>query len=544
MRLFLLLCILLGSVAGLYVTAPGLFNSFAWTSDDIVEDSAQIFAEDEVNYIHEYHAMLLDRFDFDYRVVTVNGQQDINMYAAKLFKDLNIGERSQSSRGLLLLIDVENDQVRLEVSANLESVYTDSFMAYLEQRQMVPFFKVNRVADGIFATAEIIRIRALDAEKGEEFDLAKIMGSIGGGAKTKAKIGTGKETHFQQGDDVLAADDPQVTLQRYINALANRNGRSDLDVFTAESRKFMAGMLSTPAQMDNAVKRLKGCEIEHLTYNQEETRAVLFHSLNQRQCDPFFFEKGEDGKWRLDLKTLGLGTNHTFGNIWYIHFGRYEESEIWRYNFGMQQVYFHRPSGENGRFDHQGIPYYYKYGVNLNHVGGDMKITKVVKGGFMDRIGIQAGDQIVEWEGVKFLHTNQLAWRLDHVRPGLDIRMVIRRGDKRFSKVVQAPPYPKKGQLRFGFSFRSPSPILQGRPVKLAMVHYVEPGQQGDKLGLQVGDLIAKWQDKQLPTMDDIHKIMKQTQPGTPLHVEIYRDNKKITLTSITEPLRKMGKVH
>lgn len=116
------------------------------------------------------------RFDIDYRVITLNGQEDVNLYAAEMFKQKDIGGESKQHRGLLLLIDAQNDQVRLEVSGNLESVYTDAFVAYIEQRQMVPFFNEGKVAAGIFATGELVRIRAGDAEKGDEFDVTALRG--------------------------------------------------------------------------------------------------------------------------------------------------------------------------------------------------------------------------------------------------------------------------------------------------------------------------------------------------------------------------------
>lgn len=538
MSLKILIVILTGLVGSaiyfILISQPTLSPS----PDELVEDTAHLFTVDSINYIDEYHAMLLDKFDLDYRIVTLNGQHDINSYAAKIFNDRNIGEKSKNHRGLLLIIDAKNDQVRLEVSANLESVYTDAFVAYLENRQMVPFFKVGRVADGIFATAEIIRIRAMDAEKGEEFDMSAITGSLGGGARTKADIGAGKDHAFQDGKaDVIASDDPQETLRRYISALTNRNGRNDLDVFTAETRTFMGTMLSTPAQMDSAVKRLKNCEVEHITYNPEHTRAVLFHSLKHRECDPFLFEIGDDGKWRLDFKALGLGTNHTFGNIWYVHYGRQEESGFWKYDFGFKHVFFHRPEGENGRFDHQGIPYYHSFGLDYNHIAGNMLITHVQKNSFMDKIGLRAGDELVEWEGKRFLYTTALSQRLERVRPGLDIRIVVRRDNKIISQFVKAPSYPKENHYRFGFSYQS---TLH---TKNPIVHYVEPNSQAEILGLKEGDLIHKWQDIESPNAGEIYSAIKAQKNNDPVYVEVLRDGDVVTLKSIAQPLREMGKV-
>ncbi len=540
-------------IGGLVITGIGLgYVHPEWRSrlfdtppTAMIIDDKGLFDEDAKAYLRSYHQMLLDRFDLDYRIVITSAQADLDTFAHQLFERLNVGQYSQNHRGVLLVIDPEQDRVRLDVSANLEPVMTDAFVSYLEHRQMVPFFKVNRVADGIFATSEIIRTRLLEAQQGKEFDLAKVMGSRGGGAKTKAQINAGKEMDFKTGQpEVRAAPDPQETLRRYIQALSARNGRSDLDVFTPETRQYMAGMLSTPAQMDSAVRRLHNCEVEHLTYNPEHTRAVLFHSLKNRSCDPFLFARGQDGQWRLDLKALGMGTNHTFGNIWYIHYGRYGESGIWKYMFGFRHVYFYRPRGENGRFDHQGIPYYYPYGLFINHVATPVQVLKVFKGSFADKvIGLKAKDQILSWEDRRYMHVQQLADRLDHVRPGLDIHIVFKRGKHQYDKIVKAPPYPAKGQRRFGFSFSTHGPFYQGKYRNIPVVHGVEPGSPAQELGLKVDDWIIQWQDKTWPLVRDVYQSMQASKPGQPLHVKVFRHNQVIELNGATHALRPMSPV-
>jgi uncharacterized protein len=89
---------------------------------------------------------------------------------------------------LLLVIDTELDRVRLEVSTSLEGVYTDAFVAYVQNRQMVPFFQSGRVADGIIATTELIVVRAQEAEAGNDFSPAMPARSMGGGATAPAGI--------------------------------------------------------------------------------------------------------------------------------------------------------------------------------------------------------------------------------------------------------------------------------------------------------------------------------------------------------------------
>jgi len=501
----------------------------------LVDDRADLLPQADEEYITEYHRMLLRRFDIDYRILTDNNLPNINRFAWERFNDEKVGSESEQGRGLLLVIDPEQNQLRIEVSAGLESVYPDAFVAYLENRQMVPFFNRGRVADGIFATSELIRIRAMEAQEGLEFDPSSIRMSQGAGANATAGIDAGRDTTFTQGKpDVPAADTPEETYRRFFESLANRNGRWDLDIFTPATKQHMKGMISSAAQMDHGVKTYRNCMIEHATYNEERTLAVLAHSLSNRACDPFFLEKGEDGKWRLDLKTVGTALGHTFGNIWYIDYRRYALSGIERYEFGLRHLVFRRPKGE--QFEHQGIPYYRSYGMQANYVDEGIRIVRLASDGFMARQGFRQGDLIVQWESELFPHQNYVSRRMSSVRPGLDIHTRVRRGDTYFSKTFKAPPHPPKGEYRFNVTFHSASSAVP-------QVHYIEPGGLADKLGLQPGDYIVGWQGNEKADGRFIQQTYRQLQPGDELTARVYRDGQVLDLSTQAGEKRKMGQV-
>ena len=82
-------------------------------------------------------------------------------------------------------------------------------------------------------------------------------------------------------------------------------------------------------------------------------------------------------------------------------------------------------------------------------MGKNTTITDVHEGSFMDKNGFKIGNEIVEWEGKKHIHRGTLGYRMKMVRLGLDIHIVIRRGEQLISKIVKAPPYPKDGHYRF-----------------------------------------------------------------------------------------------
>ena len=97
-----------------------------------------------------------------------------------------------TGRGLLLVVDAEGERVRLEVARELEGVFVDSFVAFIEREQMAPFFAAGRVGDGIVATSELIVGRAEEAiETSAPDQRAALASSAGGGAETKAGVGHG-----------------------------------------------------------------------------------------------------------------------------------------------------------------------------------------------------------------------------------------------------------------------------------------------------------------------------------------------------------------
>jgi uncharacterized protein len=137
-----------------------------------VMDWADLLGPSARTAIAEYRDRLREDHDIDYRLVTARGAGDASWASREAFAALGVGERSDSGRGLLLVIDPSTDRVRLEVAAALEDVFPQAFVTDLEQRQMAPFFRDGRVADGILATTRLIVARAEEAASGGTFDAA------------------------------------------------------------------------------------------------------------------------------------------------------------------------------------------------------------------------------------------------------------------------------------------------------------------------------------------------------------------------------------
>ena len=148
-------------LSGALLLALALHHALAPAPVPSVIDGAALLSEGERVSIARYHDALLADHDIDYRVVTARTGTDVDRTGHKAFAELGAGERSGSGRGLLLLVEPIADRVRLEVAAALEGVFTDAFVAYVEQRQMVPFFRGGRTLNCQAASSSLRSRRAL-----------------------------------------------------------------------------------------------------------------------------------------------------------------------------------------------------------------------------------------------------------------------------------------------------------------------------------------------------------------------------------------------
>ena len=309
-----------------------------------VQDEAGLLTQGQAGYLSRYHDNLLADHDIDYVVLIRNNVQDIDRAALKAFEKLAVGQRSASGRGLLLLIDPQQDRLRMEVSRALEGVYPDAFIAYIEQRQMLPFFAASRISDGILATTEMIITRAQHAESNMAWDdesWARAQ-SQGGGARAVAQIGQGAAAKSAAGLDVVSDADPQTVLHAYIRAMQARNNNPGLAIYSTASRQMFADWLVTPAQMDNAVKSFKNCS-QHVSHPFiQSRRAVIRYPASARLCNPWFFVR-EGGRWRLDFSMMKE----------HIRFGR---GNAWHFVESLRKKHPYQFAFQDWRFDKNGYP--------------------------------------------------------------------------------------------------------------------------------------------------------------------------------------------
>ncbi len=166
---------------------------------------------------------------------------------------------------MLLLVDPHGSTVRIEIGYDLESIFPDSFVGYIERRQMKPFFRAGKVGAGVEATVELLVTRAQRESLGFKFDPKEEFGndigffSGGAGAKTTIEIGTGA---VQKQKSNLAGEfgpqpSPELSLEAQKKVLRLHIKDPNLGLYTPGTRKFFSQWVVTDAQQSNELKHLE-----------------------------------------------------------------------------------------------------------------------------------------------------------------------------------------------------------------------------------------------------------------------------------------------
>ena len=384
---------------------------------ELVKDDAGLLDGAGIAKVADYHDALRAGYDIDYRVITAEGESDLSLFTANAFAEHQVGQLSSSGRGLLLVIAPDQNKVRLEVGRNLEGIYTDAFVKYIENEQMIPFFRKQRVADGILATTEMIVSKAQEASAA--FDSrGQAEPSTGAGAITAANIGVeDKQAPSQNKPDVSArGESPQDVVHAYIQAMAQGNDRPDLDIYTLAAQQMLSNWVVTKAQMRNVVRDHRKCTGES-AFIQGDT-AVVRYDAHQKVCSPYFLHH-EDGEWRIDFAIMQKLIQFDQHNHWHM----FTPNE---FDYAFPEL---QPTTVNNN-----CRWCFTFGSE------DLVIANVEDGSAADYMGLKIGDQIVEVDGNA---SPTMRWLFEHlygIEEGVELSMTVLRDGYRKTFSYPAPP--------------------------------------------------------------------------------------------------------
>ncbi len=433
--------LLVGIAIGIAITQTANTESFS------IQDNAKLFQHEDHanarNTLEAYLTFMSTEFDIEMHVYTTRSSDDINLFANQLFHERNIGQGSQSGRGLLLVVNPHINRVRLEVSTSLESIFTDAFVVFIEQHQMVPFFRSNQVAEGIVATLELL-VSQLQKEK-EQANIgnpAPLSGSSGGGAVVNANIGEKEVLRSDASmlpqvqrmlESYTTASTPMEVFSLHLALARQRVYYWKLPFNTLATRIYMSS-LPTPAQIDNVVHTLARCGPITQWIDPTGNFAVLRYPAYKRKCPPHFLMR-EEGKWRLDFLAMSYGLRMDLSNYWYIAGSLAENPFVQPYFFAFPDW----GTDEKGYFFFQ--RWHFAHDKDQRCESG-FRITSVIEGMPAARLGLEVGDQPFEFNEERVSDTCHFMHLMHTVKPDTPVRLSVMRNNTPVVVQGLAPPYP------------------------------------------------------------------------------------------------------
>lgn len=367
--------------------------------DQFVYDYAHLMNAYSKERINNSLQMLYRDADMEFIAVSVknlNGE-NINTWTNQLFENWKVGKHTKGNKGLLLVVAEEEKQVRLEVGKDLEYIYTDAFVGYIENEQMKPFFEEGRVGVGMEATLELIAGRAWDRINKGDYVPEESIGlggteylSGGGGAKKDVDIGSverqPKPSVLDDARNYFSAQPtPEAALQRYFEASQRHIKDPNLGIFTDATKEFFRNWTVTNAQQDNE-RQFDGVLF---TTKIQGNHAVIYYPQKDWTFSPFFLEKGAEG-WQLDFAVMSKVIQFNQYNYWrFVSFDHpymfaFKEYKIDENGF----VWFKRSEAQRGY-------------INISFPYGKvpMEIRVVYQGSSAERAGMRVGDVITHVNG-------------------------------------------------------------------------------------------------------------------------------------------------
>ena len=125
-------------------------NTVSPTDEFYVNDYANVLSESTKTHIMNMNIELEKKTGAQVVVVTIKslGNESLETYATKLFREFGIGDKKKNN-GLLLLLVVDDRKSRIEVGYGLEGALPDGKTGRIQDEYMIPYYKNNNWDDGI-----------------------------------------------------------------------------------------------------------------------------------------------------------------------------------------------------------------------------------------------------------------------------------------------------------------------------------------------------------------------------------------------------------
>ena len=300
-------------------------------------DEAQVISGEGRKEFEEYLYWIVRESDIDIRIIFVKdtGPKSIEELALDKVHQLRVGGRNREERGVLLLFDLKDKRLRIEIGYGLEAYFPDAFVSYLIHDHVRAFFSSDNYVLGLRLLLRLLHHRIREAVLGNEFDPTVVQAIrhhkfLSGGAGASARItASDKEAGLLRGalnetkqEHFSAQPSPEALYKKYLEWLIAQEFIPRLDIFTAESQDFLAGLPMTKAYFHYILMLEYG---KQYRIDARGNVALLYFIDSPFAC-PHFLRKGENG-WQLDMLAAVRNTTNRYGDVF-----------VWDYR-GVDDVY-------------------------------------------------------------------------------------------------------------------------------------------------------------------------------------------------------------
>jgi tetratricopeptide (TPR) repeat protein len=250
----------------------------------------------------------------DVRVVTRRAAgEDVAPLAERLFRELGVGEGAPTG-GILIVLERDGGQARIEVSYSLEGVLPDVFLSRLARDQLVPYASHRAAGMAVMDVVHFLRNRLLDAAAAGELSLgpalrtdalSQLLAARSGGAGAQVElpeVPSHAERKRRVPDELRAryapSADPLESAEAFQRVRRDLVGDPTLELFTEGTRVMRARYPVAPYE---ELLRVDAFERAHpLRVQVRGDRAFVDTEKPARDFIPILLVR-EQGLWRIDL---------------------------------------------------------------------------------------------------------------------------------------------------------------------------------------------------------------------------------------------------
>jgi tetratricopeptide (TPR) repeat protein len=253
-----------------------------------------------------YLRRIASRFNLEALVVTVPAlpaNHSIETLAVDIVNGWRIGA-DYDGRGLLLLLIDGSKQVKLEVSYELEDVFTDAFSGYVEDLQLGPYYRAGDVGTGLIAVMEMLEQRAQIKNLGEytSEQIAKADAELlagGGGAKRNlARYTADGQVPIATQSVGQGAHSPEEAWEIMLAKWAGEGKGIETDVYTQMTRLAMGDPDNPDPRAMRALNHWRNTGYQVLS--DGEHAVIWFGAVDGWDNAPFLFCNTGVG-WKFDI---------------------------------------------------------------------------------------------------------------------------------------------------------------------------------------------------------------------------------------------------